>query len=214
MSGSEKKKEALKLFGTETAYLCVFAIGVSFIGWLTENIFRLVTHGVIDSRYHILPFIWPYGGAFFAFHALLRSTDDVAFFGKRLFKKQTKKSKLYSNLISVISLCVGVFLSELIVGNLWDKLFGVKLWNYTKMPFHVTRYAGLYTSLGFGVGAYLLFKYPYQPIMRFIKTKIGYKASVVIAWTVGVPIVLDALFMMGRIVLFGKAGSWWRFKLW
>ncbi len=214
MSDKEKKKAPQKPFGMETAYLCVFAIWTSFIGWLTENVFRLITNGVIDSRYHILPFIWPYGGAFFAFHVFLRSTDDVAFFGKRLFKKRDRKSKVYSNLISVFSLCVGVFLSELIVGNLWDSLFGVQLWNYTKMPFHVTRYAGLYTSLGFGIGAYLLFKYPYKTIMRFIKTKIGYKASIRIAWLIGVPILLDALFMMGRIVLFGNAGSWWRLKLW
>jgi hypothetical protein len=67
------EKQPWKLCGVEFFYLCVLGIAVAMIGWIVENVFRVIDIGVIDSRYHLLPFISPYGLAVFALHLVSQS---------------------------------------------------------------------------------------------------------------------------------------------
>ncbi len=211
---NQKAKKPLSIFGVEFVYLYLFGIGVAFIGWIAENAFKFAVSGVIDSRFHLLPFISPYLLIPFAFHIALGTPNDVTFFGKKIFKTSTAKTKILSNVIAYFSICLFVFLGELVVGNLWEILFDVRLWNYSKHPLHITKFTSVISVFGFGTGAYLIFKLLYTPILNFIRKKISFKTAKWICLTLGVLIVLDTVRMMLSTAILGEAPNFWRFDFW
>lgn len=205
-----KEKKRFTILGVEVAYLYLFGIWIAHIGWLVENIAKAISsQHFIDSRFHLLPFIWPYSLIILAFHLVLRDPDDIVFFGKRIFPVNMKHAKLYSNILGVFIMCSFVFLGELAVGNLWDVFFGVELWNYSSMPLTVTQYTSIFTTLGYGGGVFLIFKFIYKPVLNFIRKKVNYTVAKVICLTLGVAIFLDTLYMMLSIIIFGEAPMYW-----
>ena len=106
-------------------YLCFLAIFVSFLGWIVENTFRAFCNRTIDSRFHLLPFLSPYGLIVFAYYLLLSDPDDLAVFGRHIFKQKTTATIIASNIIAWAGMCVTVFLGELAVGNFWYYVTGV-----------------------------------------------------------------------------------------
>lgn len=216
MKCEKDRKSGNKRFiinGVEFIYLYLFGIIIALFGWIVENTAKAISQGIIDSRFHILPFISPYGLIVFAFHILLKDPDDITIFGKKLFKEKTRKTKVYSNIISYVVICLFVFFGELVVGNMWDIFFGVKLWNYSEMPLHVTQYAGLIPTLGYGSGAYLIFKFLYKPILNLIRKKVKFTHAKIITLTLGVLIVLDTLFLIFQIIVFKQAPVYWSITL-
>lgn len=209
-SAPEKR---LKIFGVEFVYLYLLGIGFAFVGWLAENTVKAVSDGIIDSRFHTLPFISPYALIPFAMHIALGNADDISFFGRKVFKNPSLKTKIASNVLTVSVICSAVFLGELAVGNLWDKAFGVQLWNYSNLPLQVTQYAGLIPSLGYGIGAYILFKFVQTPLLKLLQRKCPFKVAKIIDLTLGVLIVLDTLAMVLQIIIFKRAPLLWRIYL-
>ena len=121
-----KGKKRLKILGVEFFYLWLMGIGFALLGWIAENTIKVVTNGIFDCRFHLLPFISCYALIPFAYHILLGDPDKISFFGHPLFKKDKPSYKIYSNIICLVLILSAVFLGELIVGNLWELLFGVK----------------------------------------------------------------------------------------
>lgn len=216
-TGTEKPgKKRLTIFGTEFVYLCFLAICMGFFGWFAENVVRLISVGVIDSRFHLLPCIGEYGLIVFAFHIVLGSPDDLAFFGKKIFKKKSKRSTIASNILAYVIFCAAVFLSELALGNLWDKVFGLKLWDYSKLPLCVTNYAGLIPTLGYGTAAYLVFKFAYTPMLNLVRRggDVGFRVFKIIDCTLGVLILIDFIVMIVFFMAFRQAPMWWSIHIW
>lgn len=212
-SPEEKPKKRWTIFGVEFVYLAFIGICVAFVGWILENSVKLVTNGVIDARYHILPFISPYMLVPFAFHICLGNVDDLAIFGKKIFKKTSWKTKVLSNILAFVFLCLAVFFGELIVGNLYEKCFGVTLWYYSSSKYLVTKYAGLVPSLWYGTFAYLIFRFIYNPLLKVLK-KAPFKAIKITVIVLGSLILLDAANLLIQIIIFGKAPMLWSVKLW
>lgn len=207
-------KKRLKIFGVEFVYLYLLGIIFAFAGWIAENTVKAVTGGVIDSRFHVLPFISSYALIPFALHICFGEADDIAVFGKKIFKNKNVKTKILSNVTVLAVTCSAVFFGELAVGNLWDKCFGVQLWNYSNLPLQVTQYAGLIPSLGYGAGAYLLFKFAQGPFLKLMRQKQPFTVAKIIDCTLGVAIVLDTLAMVLQIIIFKEAPLLWQIKLW
>lgn len=203
------QKKRWKILGVEFVYLWLFGIFVAFLGWAGENAIRGLRNGVIDSRFHLLPFISPYALIGPAIHIVLGDPDDLTFFGKKLFKQSTAKTRVLSNLICYAILCAGVFFGELVVGNLWEVLFGIKMWDYSGWPMTVTQYTSIVTTVGFGTAAYVILRFVYQPMMRFIRTKVPFRVAKWICCTLGIVIVLDTLWMMLQMALWGEAPIYW-----
>ena len=210
MEQENKKKQPLKLFGVEVIYLLLMGIVATLIGWLAENTCKLCGQGFIDSRFHILPFIGPYGLIIFAFHLCFGSPDNICFFGHYLFKHPNKKTKIWSNILTFVIIASFVFLGELTFGNLWDALFGVKLWDYTGHILCVTQYTCLDTTLGVGLFAYLLFKFIYQPLLNWIKKHVSIKTARWIVYTLGFLILLDEIRLLVYIIFKGYAPNYWK----
>ena len=204
------EKKRWKILGVEFVYLWFFGIGVAFLGWFVENLARaLGSPATWDCRFHLLPFISPYGLLPLAFHVALGDPDDLVIFGKRLFREKTRKSVICSNVIAFVFMCLGVFLGELAVGNLWDALFGVKLWDYTGYPLTLTQYTSIVTTLGLGAGAYLLFRFVYKPLLHLIRARVSFKVAKWVSCTLGVAIVLDTVVMIVFLAVFKEAPMYW-----
>lgn len=206
------EKKALTVYGEEFVYLAALGICLSFVGWATENAARAVMAGVIDSRFHILPFIAPYSLIAFAYHILFKDPDDAAFFGRKIFRKKTFKNKLFSNVLCYVLTCAFVFLGELAVGNGFEKLFGVKLWNYEGQKFHFTRYTSLLSTFGFGTGAYLFFAFGYIPCLRAVE-RLGHKRAKIITLTLGTLILLDNIVLIIYICITHTAPVYWSISI-
>ena len=218
--GSEEKPKLFKvingrltIYGEDFVYLALMGIFFAFVGWTAENSAKAITTGIIDSRFHILPFISPYALVPFAAHIAVGDTNNLTFFGHRVFKENNLKNKILSNFLTFLIFVVVVFIGELVVGNLWELLFGAKLWNYSNIPLCVTQYAGLIPSLGYGGGAYLLMKFAYKPLLRQFK-KIDFKIAKIIAIVLGTLIILDTLQMMIVTAVRGEGFLLWKIELW
>lgn len=208
ISMSEKKQ--LSILGVEFYYLALMGIFFAFLGFVAENAAKAIAEGVIDARFHRLPFISPYGLIPIAFHLLLGSPQKIAFFGKPILTNlPEKKRRIVSELVAYLSICLAVFLGELAIGNLWDVAFGVSLWDYSNMPLHITQYTSVLATFGYGTGAYLLFRFVFSPLLSFLRTHIPYRAAKWIVLTLGVLIVLDTCFLMCEIMLCGEASMLW-----
>lgn len=207
------EKKRFTIFGVEVAYLYLFGIVVAFCAWVIENIACLVLVGEIDCRSHLLPFISPYALIVFAFHIVFGDPDDITLFGKRIFKKSGTREKLLSNLLAFLMIAACVFLGELVVGDGYELLFGVSLWDHRSMPLAITKHTSVISTLGFGIAAYALFRFVYKPFLAFLRKKVPYKVAKWITLTLGVAIVLDTLFLIFQIAVFGKAPVYWSLKL-
>lgn len=207
------EKERFKVFGVEFVYLYLVGIIIANIGWIAENAVKLISSGVIDSRFHLLPFISPYALVPIAMHVFLKDTDDICIFGKKVFNKKSKSTVIYSNILSLLLVCGAVFIGEFFVGNLWEKLFGVKLWNYSAQPLHLTQYVSLFSALGYGVGAFLLFKYMIRPMIASIEKIIDFATAKKLCMTLGVWILADTFTMFLQILILGKAPVYWMLTL-
>ncbi len=207
---TQKCKKRFTILGVEFVYLYLFGIWIAHLGWLIENIAKSIsTLHVFDSRFHLLPFIWPYSLIIFAFHIALRDPDDIVFFGKRIFPPEMKHAKLYSNLMGLGIVCALVFLGELVVGNVWDIFFGVQLWDYSYMPLPITQYTSAFTTFGYGGGVFLIFKFIYKPVLNLLRKRVSFKIAKIICCTLGVAILLDNLRMILCIIILGDAPMYW-----
>lgn len=209
-----KEKKRLTVFGVEFVYLYLFGIGVACLGWIAENTVKIVSQGYFDCRFHLLPFISPYALIPFAFQILLGDPDRLTVFGHSLFKKDSVKNKAISNIVCLVLICSAVFAGELVIGVMWEALFGVQLWNYSNLPLQINKYAGLIPAIGYGGGAYLIFRFIYKPLLGLIRSKVNFGVAKVICCTLGVLIVLDTLIMAIQIVAFGQAPMYWQVHLW
>lgn len=207
-------KKRFTVIGGEFAYLYFIGIGFAMLGWIVENCYRIATRGIIDCRYHMLPFIWSYSLIPFAFELLLGNADSISFLGHRLFKQDTLKTRIISNVTCLLLICSAVFFGELIVGSLWEVLFDVRLWNYSKQPLHVTQYTGVISTVGFGVGAYLIFRFAYKPLLNFVRRKVNYNVVKFVCLSLGILIMLDSVTTTTHIVVGHSAPMYWLIHLW
>ncbi|MDY4592279.1 MAG: hypothetical protein SO434_02620 [Eubacteriales bacterium] len=202
-------RKPFTIFGVEAVYLCVLGIATAFLGWLAENIVKIISNGTFDCRFHLLPFISPYALIVFAVHIVFGNPDNIAPFGRQLFRNDNPYSKICSNILVLAIIYIFVFFGELIVGNTWEILFGVKLWNYSSSPLHVTQYAGLIPTLGYGTGAYLLFRFVHTPSLKFLQKNMTHKTALILSCTLGVLIVLDTLIMILVTAITRQAPMYW-----
>lgn len=213
-STAVKEKKRFTVMGVEFVYLFLFGIGIAGLGWIAENTVKIISQGMFDCRFHLLPFISPYALIPFAFQILMGDPDNLAIFGHKLFKTESKKNKVLSNVICVALIIGAVFLGELAIGTMWEKLFGVQLWNYSQLPLQINQYAGLFPAIGYGGGAYLIFKFIYKPLLNLMRRKVNFNVAKWICCTLGVLIVLDTLIMSVQIIAFGQPPMYWQVHLW
>ena len=119
LGGVLKKKEAT-IFGISIYRIVVYFIFYSFIGYIFETIFGLVTKGVIESRQNFLygPFCCIYGVG-----------GLVVLIGLQKFKRNNLVLFLGGALIGS---CI-----EYLISLIGELIFHIKWWDYSNLPFNI-----------------------------------------------------------------------------
>ena len=194
-------------------YLGVMAIAIAFLGWAIENVLRLIAVGVIDCRYHLLPFISPYGLASFAVYFFIGNPNDIAVFGKRLFCEKSRKTVALSHIFCFLFPCLFIFCGEILVGHIWEWCFGVELWNYNEQPLHITKYSGVLPAVGGGTACFFAIRFLFFPIFKWLKEKMPKKLALWLCCTLGTVIVLDTAFISVYSGIFGVPPMYWSWQI-
>lgn len=180
---------------------------VSLIGFIVENLWLAFTKGYINNRNMYLPFLLGYGIAIVGIYLLFGTPNEMVFFMKYEFKVvPTLKYAVYFLLVMI---CVSI--GEIVIGTVTEKLCHIEYWNYTEIPFHITKYTSVPTSVGFATGITIFMNTVFIPLMEKINT-MNPKMVKVCAIVLMSLLVVDFLISYGKMVHTKKFHERW--KVW
>lgn len=186
--------------------MTVFA---SFIGYVVENLFKLVMNGYVDNRYMFLPFLLGYG-LFIAAIGILIGTPNNLF---PLSKRQPKLKKPVAYLFYFLLTALLVSAGELALGYAVEAIGGFNYWDYSKLPLNFTKYTSLPTSVGFGAIITAFMGFIYEPAIRFFEKKKGSRAWRTLSIVVISLLVIDFFASFAVMIATGKRMIIWRWHI-
>lgn len=186
--------------------MTVFA---SFIGYVVENLFKLVMNGYVDNRYMFLPFLLGYG-LFIAAIGILIGTPNNLF---PLSKRQPKLKKPVVYLFYFLLTALLVSAGELALGYAVEAIGGFNYWDYSKLPLNFTKYTSLPTSVGFGAIITAFMGFIYEPAIRFFEKKKGSRAWRTLSIVVISLLVIDFFASFAVMITTGKRMIIWRWHI-
>lgn len=124
---------------------CVMIAIIAFLGYITENMWLAITKGYIDNRNMTAPFLLGYGLMVLAIYFLFGTPQKLADWGIMRYIPDGKASYLFYYVLSFLLVSVG----EILLGTLVEKVCGIEYWNYEWIPFHLTKYTSVPTSIMF-----------------------------------------------------------------
>ena len=138
----------MSIYSDYVLYYSIYA----FLGWLMESVYASVKQKRIINRGFLRGFFLPIYG----YGALL-----ILFTSNWI--TNILPDNLAARILIVVLSIAQVTALELIAGFALDKLFKLKLWDYSDKPFHLKGYICLQCSLLWGVLAYFLLQvvHPY-----------------------------------------------------
>ena len=184
----------------------------AFLGWWVENIFRLVSAGVFDSRHQLLPFLGAYGFGIFVMFFVFGTPSEMRLLKKRILPARTKKNHVLRGVIYCALLFSLILFGEMGMGLLFEKAFGVKAWNYTSIPLHITQYTSIPTTAAFTAGIFLLMQFVFPRAVKLID-RIPDRTAFLLALVLGVLIAADWLIMIVSGLVNGSFPEYWSFKI-
>lgn len=209
----QEKKQAKRLFGARWSSLFLVCYIAAFLGWCVENIFRTVSIGVFDSRHQLLPFLAAYGFGIFMMYLVFGTPTEMRFFKKKILPERTARNHVLRGVVYCALLFSLILFGEMGVGLLFEALFGVKAWNYTNIPWHITQYTSIPTTAAFTAGIFLLMQFAFPRALRLLD-KIPDKAAFVLALVSGVLIAADYCVMIGTMLVRGYFPNYWAIRFW
>jgi len=147
---------------TKIYTLILITIVVSFLGFLVENIWLILTKGFFDNRNMRFPFLLGYGLFIVGLYIFMGTPDSFTI--NSIFLKNQDVGKIVYFVIVFLLISVG----EILLGFFTEKYFKFYYWNYEKIPMHITRYTSVPTSLGFTFIIMFFMQECFTPIYNFI----------------------------------------------
>lgn len=210
----EENVAAKKIFGVNVYALILSACIVAFAGFVIENVFRLFCIGVIDDRHRLFPFIAEYGIAYFAIFLLFGTPKNMRIFTKKItITAKNKKAAAFLQTalyFLIVFLCIG--LGEITVGLTVEKTMGIKGWNFSNIPLHITRYTSIPTDFAY-TSAFTVFMHLFFDKMTDALSEISPKVLKILAIVLTTTILLDSLIMLCHGMMHNKYPSYWRIVL-
>lgn len=179
---------------TKYALIMVMVV-VSLLGFCVESIFTGFTHGFLSNKNMIFPFLWGYGLAILLLYVLFGTPENPLWFTKATnFTNKTQKY-VYYFIISFFGVCIG----EILLGYLVEFSCDIIWWDYSIIPFNITKYTSVPTSTAFASLIFIFMRYIFNPLLdRF--SSMNYTALKVIAISFATVLTLDminsALYML------------------
>lgn len=147
----------------------IYALGimvavVSFLGFVVENVWLAMTKGYINNRNMNAPFLLGYGLLIAAFYFVLGTPNQMAL-PKCLQKKLRARGKY---ILYFVCALLAVCISEIVLGEVVEKLCGFEYWNYENIPLHITKYTSIPTSIAFAAIITFFMGVCFEPLMALI----------------------------------------------
>lgn len=199
------KKERFEIRAEGLIFVCAVA---SLLGWVTENIFRAIATGGIDDRGQILPFIAAYGFGVALLYALFGIPLEMRFLRWRILPEERAKNRVWRGVIYALTLFGLILISELAVGFFFERVFGVRGWNYSNIPLHITRYTSIPTTAGFTLGVFLFMQFLLPWLARCFE-RIPRRLGRWIAWSLFALVTADFLWMIVVAARTNALPSYW-----
>lgn len=183
-----KLKNKFTIFGISIWRICAYFIIYSFLGFIIETVFGLITKGVIESRRSSLymPICSIYGAG-----------AIVMILGLQRFKKNNYTLFLGGFLIGSIV--------EYIVSAIGEFLFHIKWWDYSDMAFNINGRVCIAFSFFWGILAIYLMSH-FNPIVdkviNWTKDKISQKILKISVILIIVVIFVGSLFTSFALKMF------------
>lgn len=147
----------------------VYSLGImiaviSFLGFVSENLWLAVTKGYMDNRNMTAPFLFGYGLLIAVMYMVLGVPEAMIFFGLNL----SAKSKTAKYILYFLCSMIIVSVCEIVLGMAMEKICGFEYWNYNWIPLHITKYTSIPTSIGFAAMITFLMGVCFEPLMEMI----------------------------------------------
>lgn len=174
-----EKKKKLTIMGLSIWRILAYFIIYSFVGYIIETIFGIITKGVWESRQSFLygPFCSIYG---------LGAAIMILF----LHKFSKKYTTLFFGGFIVGSIV------EYLVSWIGELILGVKWWDYSNMPLNINGRICVYFSIFWGfLALYLIasFNPRIDKFINWIKAKISLKALKTLTLSVTLILLIDCI---------------------
>lgn len=150
------------MISTKSAALILVIVVVSFLGFCVENVFISFSHGFVDNRNMVLPFLFGYGLSILAYYHLFGTPDNPLYFSKEISFPSSNLATIYCFIVAFL----GVSIGEIILGYLTEWSVGIIWWNYSAIPLHITRYTSVPTSFCFALLITVFMKYLFTPLLN------------------------------------------------
>ncbi|MGN0601976.1 MAG: hypothetical protein ACI4I7_04620 [Oscillospiraceae bacterium] len=204
----DKNTQTLMLYDYTIADLWLASLVFANIGYWVENLFRLFSKGILDSRNQVLPFLFCYSIAMWALYFALGTPKKARIFNHKIISDDSIKSQRLSVLCYFLISFFFIFFGEIVVGTMFEKISGIQLWNYSGIPLHMTQYTSVPTTIALSTGVIVLMEYFFTPLMNAIH-KLKKKTVLKIDYILGGLIIIDWLYMMISINFFKVSPNYW-----
>lgn len=192
----------------------IYALGlmaalISFLGFVVENVWLAVTKGYINNRNMNAPFLLGYGTLVIAMYLLLGTPDRMTV--SPAMKKTAGRNRKYAMyfLCALLVVCVG----EIVLGSVVEALCGIEYWNYSKIPFHITKYTSIPTSAAFASMITLFMGNCFDPLIRWI-SRMDYRVLKVLSVLLVTVMLWDYLASFGMMIRKKDFYRRWKLILW
>lgn len=147
----------------------IYAMGimvaiVSFLGFVVENVWLAMTKGYMNNRNMNAPFLLGYGLLMVIFYFILGTPNQMTL--PRSLQKKLRARGRY--LLYFVCAMFIVCVSEIVLGEIVEKMCAIEYWNYENIPFHITKYTSLPTSAAFATIITFFMGVCFEPLMALI----------------------------------------------
>lgn len=190
--------------GYSVGAVLVMSSFISFLGFLTENIWLAARKKYIDNRNMHAPFLFGYGIAVTGFYFIMGTPSNFRFFSTPSESSAAAQFIAYSIFTFIL-----VSLGEMLLGTVIEKTCGLIWWDYTAIPLHITRYTSIPTSLGFTIIIVTFMDCFYEKLMNRL---MGFDANKMLAYGIFITAIMtiDLLLSMIRMKITGKLMTTWK----
>ncbi len=144
--------------------LCIMVAIVSFLGFVTENLWLACVKGRIDNRNMHAPFLLGYGVLIVLIYLVIGTPQNSRIHKFIKEELSLKRKYLIYFGMSFLIVCIG----ELLLGLSVEAVSGVEYWDYSWIPLHFTQYTSVPTSVGFATAMTLFMGKVFEPLMNLI----------------------------------------------
>lgn len=199
---TRKKFKTEKIEKTSFSYLVLTFFVASFIGWLYETLLSIASGYPTYAGFLVGPICPIYGFTVVIIYLLVGTQNDPHGI-RRLINRKPIKNKFLRHLNYALISALVVDGLELVTGFFFDKVFNLRLWDYSNLSFNINGYISLFTTICWMIIIPLAMRFAFAPIYN-VATKIHLKSARIISFSLLALLAIDFIFSMAYLIITGS----------